>query len=54
MDSLTSDKIKMIHYNKIRRLVFVSSSDGKLQLWKLPYEWRDSKVDKMEEDYILS
>jgi hypothetical protein len=53
LDSKTEDPVRLLHYTSDRKLMFMASLDGKFQCWKLPTEWRDSKVEKMEEDFIL-
>jgi hypothetical protein len=34
-----TDKIKHIHYNSEKNIVFVSCNDGRFKIWKLPLAW---------------
>ena len=53
LDSKSCVRINTAHYSKRRGLLFVSSEDGIMNVWKLPDKWRDEKVDQMETDYII-
>jgi len=36
-----TDKIKEIHYNGDKNLIFVSCRDGRFKCWKLPNSWNN-------------
>lgn len=48
------DKIKHIHFNGDKNLLFVSSRDGRVKCWKLPNSYMDKRLEsiKAEADYI--
>ena len=39
METDFTDKIKQIHYDQTKNLIFVSCRDGKFKCWKLPRKW---------------
>ena len=43
-----SDRVRCIHYNKARNVLFVGSRDGKFRVWKIPHEWRSRVIDERE------
>lgn len=40
-----TDKIKCIHYDGNKNLLFVSCKDGRLKCWKLPNTWQNTLMD---------
>lgn len=42
-----TDKIKCIHYDGIKNVLFVSSKDGRFKCWKLPPRWNNPLLDQI-------
>lgn len=53
MPSFTTDQVQQMSYCQSKRLVMMTSRDGKLQVWELPTEWREKWADKKEQDYLI-
>lgn len=47
------DKIKHMHYNGDKNIVFVSSRDGRLKCWKLPQSWTNSAMEQINKEYDI-
>lgn len=45
-----TDKIKCIHYDGNKNLLFVSSKDGKSKCWKLPSMWQNLLLEQMTQE----
>lgn len=43
-----TEKVRMIHYNKTKNVLFVASRDGSFRIWKIPHEWRSKVIDDRE------
>lgn len=43
-----TEKVRMIHYNKTKNVLFVASKDGQFRIWKIPHEWRSKVIDERE------
>jgi hypothetical protein len=48
------DKVKEIHYDGAKNLLFVSSKDGRLKCWKLPNTWNNNALDEIKQDTDFS
>jgi len=48
-----TDKIKDIHYNADKNIVFVSSKDGKYKCYKLPSEWGSDQMEKLDKENLF-
>ena len=46
-----TDKIKCIHYNGDKNVVFVSCRDGRIKCWKLPNEWVNKEMEQIDSDF---
>lgn len=42
-----ADKIKEVHYNGDKNIIFVTSRDGRLKCWKLPNSWGTKEMDDL-------
>lgn len=45
-----TDKIKRMHYNSDKNLVFVSCRDGRFKCWKLPNAWFNPNMEQIRND----
>jgi hypothetical protein len=45
-----TDKIKDIHYNADKNVVFVSCRDGKSKCYKLPSEWGSDQMEMLDSE----
>lgn len=43
-----TDKVRLIHYNKLKNVLFAASKDGQFRVWKIPHEWRSKVIDERE------
>lgn len=43
-----TDKVRLIHYNKLKNVLFAASKDGQFRVWKIPHEWRSKVIDDRE------
>ena len=43
-----TDKVRLIHYNKLKNVLFASSKDGQFRVWKIPHEWRSKVIEERE------
>ena len=43
-----TDKVRMIHYNKLKNVLFAACRDGQFRVWKIPHEWRSKIIDDRE------
>lgn len=43
-----SDRVRLIHYNKLKNVLFAASKDGQFRIWKIPHEWRSKIIDDRE------
>lgn len=43
-----TDKVRMVHYNKEKNVLFAASKDGQFRVWKIPHEWRSKAIDELE------
>ena len=43
-----TEKVRLIHYNKLKNVLFVASKDGQFRVWKIPHEWRSKVIDDRE------
>eukprot|EP00828_Plagiopyla_frontata_P039391 TRINITY_DN517_c0_g1_i2.p1 TRINITY_DN517_c0_g1~~TRINITY_DN517_c0_g1_i2.p1 ORF type:complete len:317 (-),score=57.95 TRINITY_DN517_c0_g1_i2:63-1013(-) len=43
------DAVTQLFYNEAKQLLISSGKDKKLKFWKLPFEWRDPKLEAEEE-----
>ena len=46
-----TDKVRMVHYNKLKNVLFAASKDGQFRVWKIPHEWRSKIIDEREMNY---
>ena len=42
------EKVRVIHYNKLKNVLFAGSRDGQFRIWKIPHEWRSRIIDDRE------
>ena len=47
------ERVQSIHYSSDKNILFIGSRDGKFKAWKVPTEWRQTWVDKIEQDYQI-
>jgi len=45
-----TDKIKAIHYNSDKNLMFITCRDGKYKIFKLPSAWGSKEMDELDND----
>jgi hypothetical protein len=45
------DKVKHMHYNGEKNIVFASSRDGRLKCWKLPLHWTNPLIEQINKEY---
>ena len=50
--SETTERIEAIQYIPSQNLIFLTSRDGKIQIWRLPQKWREEWVNKKESDFV--
>lgn len=43
-----TDRVRLIHYNKLKNVLFAASKDGQFRVWKIPHEWRSRIIDDRE------
>ena len=43
-----TDKVRMVHYNKEKNVLFAASKDGQFRVWKIPHEWRSKAIEERE------
>lgn len=48
------DKVTCFFYCKERNVIFVGAKDGKFRVWKVPKEWRNKDIDKIEREFEFS
>ena len=45
-----AEKVRMVHYNKKKNVLFAASRDGQFRVWKIPHEWRSKIIEEREMD----
>lgn len=45
-----TDKIKEIHYNSEKNIIFVTSRDGRLNCYKLPNKWGSKEMEELNNE----
>ena len=45
-----TEKVRMVHYNKKKNVLFAASRDGQFRVWKIPHEWRSKVIEEREQD----
>ena len=48
LPSAFTEKVRCIHYNKQKNVLFASSKDGQFRVWKIPHEWRSKAIEEQE------
>ena len=48
LNTAFTDRVRLIHYNKLKNVLFVASKDGQFRVWKIPHEWRSKVIDERE------
>ena len=46
-----TDKIKAIHFNQEKNVLFVSSRDGRFRSWKLQVQWGTKQMDELDNEF---
>ena len=46
-----TDKIKTIHFDQEKNILFASSRDGKFRCWKLPVQWGTKQMEELDNEF---
>ena len=45
-----TDKIKIMHYNSEKNIIFVTCRDGRFKCYKLPTTWHNTQMEQIRND----
>jgi hypothetical protein len=46
-----TDKIKSLHFDEQKNVLFASCRDGKFRSWKLPVQWGSKQMDDLDNEF---